>query len=53
MGIQRVESSISAETAVREKAVDELQRQLDDQYDRLRDMTHSYRERRQTPGTGA
>jgi uncharacterized membrane protein len=39
MGIQRVESSVSTETAVREKAVGKLQRQLDDQHDRLRDMT--------------
>jgi len=39
MGIQRVESSLSTETAVREKAVRKLQRQLDDQHDRLRDMT--------------
>jgi multidrug resistance efflux pump len=39
MEIQRMESSLSAETAVREKAVGKLQRQLDDQHDRLRDMT--------------
>lgn len=39
MGIQRMESSLSAETAVREKAIGKLQRQLDDQHDRLRDMT--------------
>jgi hypothetical protein len=39
MGIQRVESSLSTETALREKAVGKLQRQLDDQHDRLRDMT--------------
>jgi hypothetical protein len=39
MGIQRVESSLSTETAVREKAIGKLQRQLDDQHDRLRDMT--------------
>jgi hypothetical protein len=39
LGIQRVESSLSAETAVREKAVSQLQRQLNDQHDRLRDMT--------------
>lgn len=39
MGIQRVESSLSAETAVRQKAVGKLQRQLDDHHDRLRDMT--------------
>jgi hypothetical protein len=39
MGIQRVESSLSAESAVREKAVGKLQRQLDDQHNRLRDMT--------------
>jgi hypothetical protein len=38
MGIQRVESSLGAETATREKAVSNLQRQLDDQHDRLRDM---------------
>lgn len=39
MGIQRVESSLSAEAAVRERAVSKLQHQLDDQHDRLRDMT--------------
>jgi hypothetical protein len=39
MGIQRVESSLSTEAAVREKAIRMLQRQLDDQHDRLRDMT--------------
>jgi hypothetical protein len=39
MGIQRVESSLSAETAVREKAIGQLQRQLDDQHHRLRDIT--------------
>jgi hypothetical protein len=39
IGIQRVESSVSGETAAREKVIGELQRQLDDQHDRLRDMT--------------
>jgi hypothetical protein len=39
MGIQRLESSMSSETAVREKAVKQLQRQLDDQNDQLRSMT--------------
>lgn len=39
MGVQRVESALSAETAVCEKAVGKLQRELDDQHDRLRDMT--------------
>jgi hypothetical protein len=39
IGIQRVESSVSGETAAREKVIGKLQRQLDDQHDRLRDMT--------------
>jgi hypothetical protein len=39
IGIQRVESSMSGETTVREKSVGKLQRQLADQHDRLRDMT--------------
>jgi hypothetical protein len=39
MGIQRVESSLSGEAAMHKKAVDQLQRQLDDQHGRLHDMT--------------
>lgn len=37
--MDRVEQGLAAQTTDREKAVDELQRQLDDQHDRLRDMT--------------
>jgi hypothetical protein len=39
VGIQRVESSVSGETAAPEKVIGKLQRQLDDQHDRLRDVT--------------
>ena len=37
--MDRVEQGLATETTDREKAVDSLQRQLDDQHDRLRDMT--------------